>query len=245
MKHRLTQFTALFVQRHLYREIDMAKPFFYRMDAAEFLAIALSFSSDKERGKFMNQLALDLVTGNGTTSYAKKLISEVTGYIEKKKSAGSKGGKQRVSNAQAVLKQNSSITQASSSSSSSSSTVTEAVQEAKTKNQKPLSEYSDDFETFWTQYPDKTGKGKAYESWCKKRPPLMDVLNALIWQKKSKKWIEGFIPLPATYLNQRRWHDEPEKATMTASKGAMGAMARAAALRAEQELGGLYEIPAQ
>lgn len=74
---------------------------------------------------------------------------------------------------------------------------------------KPLSEYSDDFLKFWSFYPAKTGKGKAYESWRKLKPPLDRVLFALEWQRNLKKWREGFTPNPATYLNQRRWEDEP------------------------------------
>lgn len=110
---------------------------------------------------------------------------------------------------------------------------------------KPLSEYSDDFLSFWSAYPEKSGKGDAWKSWQKLKPPVGLVLTALLWQVKSKKWVEGFIPNPSTYLNQRRWEDEPaDVASISASKGAMGAMARAAALRKEQE-GGLYEISAQ
>lgn len=78
---------------------------------------------------------------------------------------------------------------------------------------KPLSDYSDDFLTFWKIYPAKTGKGDAWKSWKKTKPDLQTVLTALAWQVKSKKWLDGFIPNPATYLNQRRWEDEPEQKT--------------------------------
>ena len=36
------------------------------------------------------------------------------------------------------------------------------------------------------------------------------VLKALEWQIDSKKWRDGYIPNPATYLNQGRWEDEPQ-----------------------------------
>lgn len=115
-------------------------------------------------------------------------------------------------------------------------TETEAYKPEK-EVKKILFDYSNDFQTFWSAYPEKSGKGDAWKSWQKVKPPLESVLSALSWQVNSKKWTEGFIPNPATYLNQRRWEDEPTQAGITASKGAMGAMARAAALRKEQEQG--------
>ncbi len=180
----------------------MSKPFFYRMDAAEFLSIAIGFSSDKERGKFMNQLALDLVTGNGTTPYAQKMISEATDYIDKKRQAGSKGGKQKASIAKAVLNHIPSIPIANNSNNNTT--------ETKPKPIKPLAEYSSDFITFWSQYPKKTGKGAAWEVWKKVKPPIFDVINALIWQKQSRKWLDGFILDPERYIKKRCWEDEPD-----------------------------------
>jgi hypothetical protein len=71
-----------------------------------------------------------------------------------------------------------------------------------------IHEYSDNFLKFWVNYPVKTGKGDAFNSWKKLNPNIDDVLNALEWQVKSKKWVDGYIPHPSTYLNQRRWEDE-------------------------------------
>lgn len=71
--------------------------------------------------------------------------------------------------------------------------------------------YNSDFLTFWTAYPRKTGKGAAWVSWEKLQPPIADCLRTLSWQTKSEQWTKDngkYIPLPATYLNQRRWEDE-------------------------------------
>lgn len=77
--------------------------------------------------------------------------------------------------------------------------------------------YTEDFLAFWEAYPRKTGKGAAFRSWLKIRPTKKeraDIMSALKWQKQSEQWTSGaygkFIPLPATYLNQRRWEDEPD-----------------------------------
>lgn len=66
-----------------------------------------------------------------------------------------------------------------------------------------------EFEIFWKQYPKKEGKKPCKEIWIRIKPDLDAVLSALLWQKQSKRWMEGFIPNPKTYLNQERWLDEP------------------------------------
>lgn len=70
------------------------------------------------------------------------------------------------------------------------------------------------FESFWKAYPKKVGKDKALESWKKQTVDLDVVLKALEWQVKTEQWTKDggqFIPNPATYLNQGRWKDEPQK----------------------------------
>lgn len=75
------------------------------------------------------------------------------------------------------------------------------------------------FEKFWADYPRKTGKGLAFKAWQQYDDPsvLMDrCLSALRWQCKSADWLKDngqFIPLPATYLNQSRFDDEPKKSS--------------------------------
>lgn len=66
-----------------------------------------------------------------------------------------------------------------------------------------------DFEIFWNKYPNKEAKKKAKEIWLRAKPDLNEILKALEWQLVSDKWKRGFIPLPATYLNQERWNDLP------------------------------------
>lgn len=68
--------------------------------------------------------------------------------------------------------------------------------------------YTEDFTIFWSAYPKKTGKDKAYKSWSKSKPRIDDVMYALSWQKDSDQWKRGYIPNPATYLNEGRWKDE-------------------------------------
>lgn len=70
------------------------------------------------------------------------------------------------------------------------------------------------FETFWKTYPRKVGKPKALEAWKKieDQDKLPKILKALEWQKCMEQWEEDegrFIPHPSTYLNQKRYLDEP------------------------------------
>jgi len=71
------------------------------------------------------------------------------------------------------------------------------------------------FEEFWQAYPTKKGKKPCKEIWRRKKLDSMadtliqDVQNR---QQQDKKWKDGFIPNPQTYLNQERWEDEVEQA---------------------------------
>lgn len=73
------------------------------------------------------------------------------------------------------------------------------------------------FEKFYKSYPKKKSPSEAKKAWKKQKidkNALEEILKSLEWQKKSEDWTrEGgqFIPYPATYLNQRRWEDEPTK----------------------------------
>jgi len=83
------------------------------------------------------------------------------------------------------------------------------------KKGKKKSLYTDDFEKFWLVYPRKNGKGKAFESWDSigDLPPVDAVIQSVETHIRSEQWRRDrgqYIPMPATWLNQRRWEDEPE-----------------------------------
>ena len=71
-----------------------------------------------------------------------------------------------------------------------------------------------DFETFWKEYPRKTGKGaakRAFEKALLKGATLESLVSAVRRQKCGSQWTRDggqFIPHPATWLNQERWEDE-------------------------------------
>jgi hypothetical protein len=73
------------------------------------------------------------------------------------------------------------------------------------------------FDKFWQIYPKKIDKGKTQSKWlivCKRpdSPTWRQVKVAILQQKTSERWQESkFIPHPATWLNQRRWLDDPKE----------------------------------
>ena len=71
------------------------------------------------------------------------------------------------------------------------------------------------FDRFWTAYPRKEGKPKAKAVFDKLKPDdelLQRMLDSIERWKRTDQWQEDggrYIPHPSTWLNQRRWEDEP------------------------------------
>lgn len=73
----------------------------------------------------------------------------------------------------------------------------------------------DGFDDFWKQYPKKVAKPQALKAWRKIKPTgqiLADLMAGLQRQKASIPWLKDsgqYVPHPASWLNGRRWEDEP------------------------------------
>lgn len=78
------------------------------------------------------------------------------------------------------------------------------------KQEQPLSEYSDDFETWWNVYPRKQAKGDAWKAWqsLKKILPNVDVLVAASLAYEKTITDPQFLKMPGPWLRARRWEDE-------------------------------------
>lgn len=68
------------------------------------------------------------------------------------------------------------------------------------------------FETFWIAYPKKEAKPTALKAFkaAKINGHLPEVLKDIESRLDGDDWKKNkgqFIPMPATYLNQRRWED--------------------------------------
>ncbi len=92
------------------------------------------------------------------------------------------------------------------------------VNESKVKEKKinKIKEHIYGFDSFWSVYPNKKGKGQAERVWAKIKPDqeLIDkILRAISWQREQDQWTKDggkYIPHPTTWLNGRRWEDEKQ-----------------------------------
>ena len=75
------------------------------------------------------------------------------------------------------------------------------------------------FAEFWTEYPKKTGKGqaeKAFTKACRSEVDFAAIMHGLSDQNRlrfipmKQNGESRFIPMPATWLNGKRWEDEIE-----------------------------------
>ena len=71
------------------------------------------------------------------------------------------------------------------------------------------------FDEWWAVYPKKVARKPALEKWkAKHLDAKADELIADV-QKRAKsdgRWLDGYVPNPATYLGQERWNDELQPA---------------------------------
>jgi len=75
--------------------------------------------------------------------------------------------------------------------------------------------YSDDFLKFWESYPRKEKKDEAFKSFSKYAdlPPVDEIIAKVELFKLSDSWKDDggkYIPMPTTWLNQRRWKEDPK-----------------------------------
>lgn len=69
------------------------------------------------------------------------------------------------------------------------------------------------FERWYANYPNRQHRPDAEKAWRKLDPDgdLFDTLMADVPERKrGRKWADGFVELPATYLNNRVWEDDIE-----------------------------------
>ena len=101
---------------------------------------------------------------------------------------------------------------------------TENNKDKKKKERKPpiSPEGEARFQAFWQAYPRKDAKSKAKEAWAKLErmgevdPERMGaILAAVAAHKRTEQWQREdgrYVPMAATWLNQRRWEDEIQQA---------------------------------
>lgn len=67
------------------------------------------------------------------------------------------------------------------------------------------------FDAFWKAYPKKVAKDAARKAFNRRKPDeelLKTILKAVEQHKHSDTWSRGYVPNPATWINDARWQDE-------------------------------------
>lgn len=83
-------------------------------------------------------------------------------------------------------------------------------------------ELEESFSRFWAAYPNQKDKQNARLRWLQLEPSeelVQTILQAIDDQKLSDDWERGYIPMPSTWLNNRRWEDEVTPAAGAEDEG--------------------------
>ena len=156
-----------------------------------------------------------------------EIIIERDEYLAERSAAGKNGAKSRWGHKQNLDTANSSAidtandkphgkTIASTSNKEEPPIVPQKTQRARKAKSSGLLNYSPEFEEFWTEYPRKIGKADVWAIWQVINPSeklRAKIKATLTWQKESRDWKKDggqYIPMPATWLNQGRWDDQPD-----------------------------------
>lgn len=80
-----------------------------------------------------------------------------------------------------------------------------------------------DFTDIYSFYPCKKGKSSALKKYIEYRrlktiPENQILINHIESSKKTKQWIDGYIPHFSTWMNQRRWEDEIDQSEIVLSE---------------------------
>lgn len=148
----------------------------------------------------------------GETISHKRLMLEFKNATEKRNQLaviGSRGGK-----AKALKNKEPDLANASDMLAHTRASSTPALEPEKKKISEAKAS-SPHFDEFWLAYPNKVAKRKALAAYDKalKRiagpDPPSQILAGVERAKTSRKWIDGYIEHPTTWLNGDCWEDQP------------------------------------
>jgi hypothetical protein len=83
------------------------------------------------------------------------------------------------------------------------------------------------FPSFWSAYPNKIGKRDAETAYKRalKRARHQTIMEGLARALQCRRWADGYVPNPSTWLNQDRWLDQPDLGPRSPTTGGMVAAA--------------------
>lgn len=183
-------------------------------DINDVYRVARSYTKE-ERGNTEKVLKdFFVLTPNGWVQ--KRAEKELLVYSEKadqNRSNGIKGGRPKKNKTEHEPKENPvgyfSDTETITETEPKHNLNTESIIHNITSRDKSLS-VIDRFSEFWEIYPNKTAKPQCHAKWkAKKLDKIADqiIANIVARLASDRRWSDGFIPNPLTYLNQERWND--------------------------------------
>lgn len=142
--------------------------------------------------------------GQRHNNRADEEIKSAQDVIEKQRASGAIAAAKRWGKSTDVS------TQCDSDRSTHESTNRSAIQPPNTIYKTLTTSSPNGFLKFWDSWPQsqrKQGKGKCLQLWQKLRceDASSEILAHVEFMKRSDQWRNGYDPMPATYLNQRRW----------------------------------------
>ena len=84
-----------------------------------------------------------------------------------------------------------------------------------------------DFAVFWSAYPRKEGKDKAWEAWKRLAPGeelFAEMLAGIERAKEGEQWQRSIIPHPTTWITGKRWKDEVPSADLVPVRNPPGSL---------------------
>ena len=90
---------------------------------------------------------------------------------------------------------------------SNSNSKSNSNSNSKSNSKNKTRAYTEQFEEWWEVYPRKVGKKAAFSSYRRCGVGNDVLIPAVLTQIESDDWKGGYIPNPATWLNQGRWED--------------------------------------
>lgn len=150
--------------------------------------------------------------------YTNKKLSEIYAATsvahERRKNAGSKGGKAKAMKTKQTEPSNA-VAKPKHTQNPESEPYKLETNVSNNARDARASGYTDEFEIWWQAYPKKTGKDAAFRSFQKAKAKvgkalLFEALNNQLPQLRdaANKPDGNYCPNPATWLNQGRYHDE-------------------------------------
>lgn len=207
------------------------KPFFYRLNAADFLAEIVTLP-ENQRADWVLRFALDLVSATHSTEFSQRLIEEARNYKEKKANAGKRGMQSRYN--KEITEVNAAVTEANSVVTVLSSDITrnrnsnikdnknlsssnndEAIFYLTKKKRKLTGRRLESFNQFWQIFSYPKGKAEAADAWMDIPEITNTLFNRIINAAKSEaskrnEFIaQGKVPKMAQgWITGRRWEDD-------------------------------------